>query len=361
MRGRVWLATTAAVAVVIGLGLQTISDDPGRSDAAGTAGSDDGAGLQTAEVRRGQLSSEREFKASVSFGDRWAVNTAATGTLTSHRDVGKVVRPGDELVRVDDHPLFLAHGAMPMYRELHKVNTGGRDQYGNRLKRQRGADVLQLQAYLIEGGYDDGEGLDSDAEFGTKTEDAVEAWQEDVGLPVTGRVDSSQIVFSPELLRIAAEVRVGAPFTGLEVNHAEASVLIDTSNRDRGALDVGTDVTVTLPDGSELPGSVVEQEQVTAADGSTVWRSTVEVVGQLPGDASTAEVSVLDVVAEDALIVPVGALLALAEGGFAVELVTEDGTHLVAVEVDDVVDGQAAITVATSGAVDVGDDVVVPS
>ncbi len=36
----------------------------------------------------------------------------------------------------------------------------------------------------------------------------------------------------------------------------------------------------------------------------------------------------IDVVADDVLIVPVGALLALAEGGFAVEIPTETGSRL---------------------------------
>ncbi len=79
----------------------------------------------------------------------------------------------------------------------------------------------------------------------------------------------------PDPVRIAETARVGSTFSGLPVNQAEAEVLIDTSNRDRGALPVGAEVTVTLPDGSEMTGTVVEQEQVVGADGSRIWRTTI--------------------------------------------------------------------------------------
>lgn len=357
MRRRTWLISIVVAAVLGGSTLQLTSNGSSPSAAADSGDASEEGAAPTATITRGQLSIEHEFKATVSFGEPWVVTTGAIGTVTQHREVGEIVHRGDTLLRIDDKPVTLAHGAMPMYRELRRVRSGERDQNGDRLGLQSGADVLQLQAFLIDGGFDDGEGLDPDAEFGTKTEDAVEAWQESVGLPTTGRVDSSQIVFSPNPVRVAATARVGSMFSGLEVNQAEPKVLVDTSNRDRGALPVGAEVTVTLPDGSELNGGVVEQEQVVGADGSRVWRTTIHASSELPGDAASAEVTVVDVVADDVLIVPVGALLALAEGGFAVEIPTETGSRLVAVEVGDVIDGQAEV----SGDVAVGDQVVIPS
>jgi multidrug efflux pump subunit AcrA (membrane-fusion protein) len=56
------------------------------------------------------------------------------------------------------------------------------------------------------------------------------------------------------------------------------------------------------------------------------------------------------------MIVPVGALLALAEGGYAVEVVDGDGTtHLVGVDIGEILDGKVEI----SGGVEVGDSVLV--
>ena len=60
-------------------------------------------------------------------------------------------------------------------------------------------------------------------------------------------------------------------------------------------------------------------------------------------------------VADDVLIVPVAALLAPAEGGYAVEIVDGSSTHLVAVDVGAILDGRAEI----DGDVAEGDTVVV--
>jgi len=139
------------------------------------------------------------------------------------------------------------------------------------------------------------------------------------------------------------------------VTNADAAVLVDTSNRDRSALAVGTEVQLALPDGTSLTGTVSTQEQATADDGSVLWRTTVAVDGELPGSAAAATVTVTDVAAKDVLLVPVGALLALAEGGFAVEVSSGTATTLVKVDVGEVLDGQAEIT----GDISEGDDVVI--
>ena len=60
--------------------------------------------------------------------------------------------------------------------------------------------------------------------------------------------------------------------------------------------------------------------------------------------------------ARDALVVPVAALLALAEGGYAVEVVDETGHHLVGVRLGAFADGLVAVT----GDVRAGQHVVVP-
>ncbi|MGZ0230817.1 MAG: hypothetical protein ACKVKO_12825, partial [Acidimicrobiales bacterium] len=73
--------------------------------------------VDTVAVRRGDLSTEREFRADVSFGERWAINTAAAGTITQQHEIGDTVDFGEVLVHLDNEPLFLVEGSMPMYRE----------------------------------------------------------------------------------------------------------------------------------------------------------------------------------------------------------------------------------------------------
>ncbi len=351
---------TSAVGLVVVIGAATVATTTDALSSGTDAGSEStaaSASFDTVDARRGDLSVDREFKASISFGDSWTVTTAAAGTITSQNLIGTIVGFGETLIRIDDKPLFLAQGAMPMYRELFKVDTRQRDLNGKRLELLTGLDVGQLQSFLLDGGFDADGKLEADGIFGDSTVKAVKAWQEAVGLPITGRVDSAQIVFAPDPVRIASDSRVGAGFLGLEVNNAESSVLIDTSNRDRGALPVGSSVRVTPTNATTLVGVVDDQEQVSGADGSLVWRTTITVDEALPGDTSTATVVVTETLAEDVLIVPVGALLALAEGGFAVEVPTQTGTNLVRVEVGEVLDGQAEI----SGDVAVGDQIVMPT
>lgn len=343
------LTAAGAVTAVTGLldeGTETVTNAVARTavDA-----------LDKVAVRRGDLSTEREFRAEVSFGDQWVITTAATGTITQQRAVGETVEFGETLLRIDDKPVFLANGTMPTYRELHRVDARARDANGDRLQLVVGLDVTQLQSFLLDAGFDADGNLEIDGQFGGNTEKAVKAWQEAVGLPVTGSVDDTQIVFAPDPVRIATESRIGAEFEGLEVNNAESAVLVDTTNRDRAALPVGADVALALPDGTQLAGTVTNQAQVTAADGSQVWRTTIQAAARLPGAASSVTVTVTELVAKDVLLVPTGALLALAEGGFAVEVITGPTTDLVRTEVGEVLDGQAEI----SGDLAVGDEVVV--
>ena len=90
------------------------------------------------------------------------------------------------MIWVDDKPVVLAEGDVPIHREPALAGT-----------RMTGADVTQLQQFLVSQGYDDEGRLHVDGEFGTTTRDAVKDWQAASGLPETGRVDASQLVFSP--------------------------------------------------------------------------------------------------------------------------------------------------------------------
>lgn len=357
MNRRKFITSAAAVTLLTGAGAAAAGSGM-LADSAETATEAASApdAVESVAARRGDLSIEREFRADVSFGEQWAINTAAAGTITQQHSVGEIVDFGETLLHLDDKPLFLGDGAMPMFRELHKVDTRARDGNGNRLQLLGGTDVAQLQSFLLEVGFDADGHLEVDGQFGSYTETAIKAWQEAAGLSVTGSVDNTQIVFGPDPVRIATESRVGAAFAGLEVNNAEPAVLVDTSNRDRAALPIGAEVEIVLPDGTELAGTVTDQEQVTGADGSQVWRTTIEAAGELPGDASSATVTVTEVVAQDVLLVPTGALLALAEGGFAVEVIAGSSTELARVEVGEVLDGLAEV----SGDLAVGDEVVVP-
>jgi peptidoglycan hydrolase-like protein with peptidoglycan-binding domain len=218
-----------------------------------------------------------------------------------------------------------------------------------------GADVAQLQRVLVAQGFDRDGTLEVDGVFDSDTRRAVLDWQEATWQAETGRVTRSEMVFSPEPLRVSNAQRVGAVFEGLEVTNWEPAVTVDVANRDRDLLEVGTPVTIEFGDGTTVAGTVSEQISVPQDDGSTMARSTIEPDGAVPGETGQVTIAVDATLASDVMIAPVGALLALAEGGFAVEVVEGSATRLVGVELGEILDGQAEI----SGDLAVGDTVLV--
>lgn len=298
----------------------------------------------TAAVSRGDLTTDYEFDGVVDYGDPWSIPITSEGVVTESSDQGSTLEFGEALITIDRKPVLLAKGDVPMYRELNRTSP-----------RLTGPDVSQFQRFLLDQGFDDDGRLEVDGVFGYSTERAVEDWQEALGLEETGRVDQSMIVFSPVPLRISSEAKVGAAFTGLEVTEAIPLVSVDTNSLDRSGLPVGDEVTIELADGSTMPGVIADQAREILEDGSTVWRTTVELTDDPPSDTSAVLVQSTVVAAENVLHVPVSALLALAEGGYAVEKVSAAGTELVSVEVGEVVGGLAEV----SGDIVEGDEVVV--
>jgi multidrug efflux pump subunit AcrA (membrane-fusion protein) len=143
---------------------------------------------------------------------------------------------------------------------------------------------------------------------------------------------------------------------------------------DEGLLAVGDPVTVELPDLSEVPGTVVfvPQAPTASASGQATFQVLVEIgsesgiadptaaaaLAELPDETLVDVIFVSDAV-DDVMAIPVSALVALLEGGYAVEVRTGLGqTQLVAVEVGFF--GSNNMIAVTSDALEPGDQVVVP-
>jgi peptidoglycan hydrolase-like protein with peptidoglycan-binding domain len=258
-----------------------------------------------------------------------AVVNRAVGTLTSVPDSGAIIRFGDVLYTVNTAPVVLLEGGIPMYRDLQAGDEG--------------PDVEQLEIVLVSLGYDpDGHAV-IDEEFDDDTEEMVQRWQEAMGIDATGQVSLGDVVFLPEPIRVASvNADVGEPvqsgFRVITTSGSTTVVSVRLDARDQGVVSEGDAVAVVLPDESSVPATVTSVGTVairTEGDGSFFEvEVTLDERGTADGlDEAPVSVEVVTEEAVDVLAIPVGALLALSEGGYAVEVLGSDGsTRLVRVE-----------------------------
>ena len=229
-----------------------------------------------------------------------------------------------------------------------------------------GADVLQLERALDALGYLDRD-IEPDRAFGARTRRAVRAWQRDAGVRVDGVVGLGEVVFAPGAVRVASlAAQLGGSHgpggTIATITSATRVVSLDLDADRQDILDVGVAVEVELPDGSRTAGTVSEVGRVASTESGGDPQVPVTITLTDPaatGDLDGAPVTVIVTRErrEDVLTVPVDALLALREGGYAVEVADAAGeSHLVGVALGLFADGRVQVT----GGVSDGDEVVVP-
>lgn len=360
-------ATAAGAALVLaaGAGLLLPSVLGGApADARGTSSEDDAttAATATASVDRRDLVEREELDGTLGFGERRDVGFGGQGTITALPAEGTVVDRGGQLGEVDGDPVSLLFGDRPLWRA---IGEGTPDGSGT----TDGADIAQLEANLIALGYATEAALGPNEAWSQATTAAVRAWQEDLGLEETGRIEPGQVVFAPGPVRIAAHLAdLGAQAGGpaLQVTGTERLVDVDLDADRQGLLEVGQAVEVALPDGAVVAGTVRSiASSVTPGNPQQGTSATVAVVVVLDDpaaagalDEAPVEVRVVSVQAEAALAVPVEALLALAEGGYAVE--RPDGS-LVGVELGAFADGYVQVEAVGGEALAEGDELVVPA
>lgn len=331
----------------------SLGGDPDPDAAAATAPA---GAVETALAERRDLTETQSVSGSVGHGGPKELLIEASGIITDAPAQDAVLRAGDEALRIDDRPVTVAQGTQPLYRELRRVPSSERDAAGDRVGLQTGPDVAQLQRYLLDHGYDDDGRLEADGIFGSQTERAVKAWQRDTGHPATGRVDRSQLVFTTGPVRVDSTLEVGDSFSQLSVTGVTPTVTLEVTAKQRRFFPAGTSVSVET-DTATVQGVVTSSKRTTAADGSTSYEVEVELVeGTEVGSTEVVEVTASRVIAEDVVAVPVRALVALAEGGWAVQIADGDSVRLSGVQLGEVVDGMAEVT-----GIDEGTEVVVPT
>ncbi|MEU5613442.1 peptidoglycan-binding domain-containing protein [Streptomyces sparsogenes] len=326
----------SAVAVVGALGL-------GGGDGSDSGGPGSGRGDRTVRVTRGTLVDETAVDGTLDHGPEVPFEARAEGTITWLPQPEKTITRGGTLLRVDEKPVVLMYGNLPMYREL----AVGRDPD----RPLRGLDVKQFESNLAMLGYS---GFTVDDTYSQLTADAVKRWQKDLGRPRTGKVGIGDIAYASGPVRIArTSVRVGAQATGTVLSYTSTarSVTVEAPAGEIGWAERGNRVTVELPGGHTVKGRVAEIGQnASPAQGAEGGDGGGDAGGGGGGEgdaAKNAKVPVLIRISdqealgrlnstpvtvryvgrkrENVLTVPVAALVALAEGGHGLELADGDG------------------------------------
>ena len=309
----------------------------------------------TAEVQRRDLVEVVEESGTLGYRDAAPVRGHRGGTLTGTSEPGAVIERGQSAFSVDGRAVPILYGTVPMWRRL---DVGA-----------EGVDVEQLEANLVAMGYDSEESLGGgDGKYDARTAAAVKRWQNDLGIDQTGVIDHGDFEFTDGAVRVekntvdvGEQVGPGSPVLEVTATTKEVVVELDASRQslvgDREAVEI------ELPDGTIAAGKVTRVGRVATADDANGGGGTpkIEIVITLDDPAAGGSLDSAPVTvriersrASAVLAVPIRTLLALAEGGYAVEIVHGGGRQLVAVELGSFADGWVEIV----GNVREGDTVV---
>jgi len=294
----------------------------------------------TTPVQFTTLTSELRLNAQLGFGEITALPITPE-MITVLPVVGAEVQLGEKVYEAHGAPVVLFQGTRPFWRDLALGVTDGED-------------VRQLQQNLIDLGFLRGEAT---GRFAAATNAAVRAWQRSLGVPQTGVFTPASVVVanSPSIRINQVTAALGdsavSPGTYSETTLRATATLTDAQ---ASQLTAGTPVVVQLPDGTEIPSelaTVAPGGAPTADGGMTMPTATIE----FPDQDALAQVgpnAVRVIVRDDAnqaatLVVPATALLASADGGYAVEI--WDGATIRRVQVQIGLVADARVQVLASG------------
>jgi Putative peptidoglycan binding domain len=295
--------------------------------------------VNTAAVTRATITNTVQASGELSYAGHYTVANQAQGTAYTWLPAeGSVIRRGHALYEVDGAPVTLFYGPRPEWRTLYRGVTPG-------------PDIAQLDRNLVALGY--GKYLTVSDHFTGATAYAVGQWQQATGRTVTGTVPLGQVAYAPGPARVTGVTPAlgSPPQPGTPVLTATSTLPVVTAQlpvTQEYLVHAGNRVTVTLPDGTTTTSgtvTAVSTVAVAAAAGDsgqgqggpapgpsggpgntspetvtmTVRLARPQAAGNL--DQAPVSVSIVSAQARNALAVPITALVALAGGGYAVEVV----------------------------------------
>ncbi|WP_205315269.1 peptidoglycan-binding protein [Nonomuraea lactucae] len=329
-----------------------------------------GPKVASVAVTRTDLSDSREMEGTLGFGASRTIKGAAGGRVTWLPRVGATVKRGRQLYRVDDRPAVVFYGGTPMYRRLGTAGAVGRDV-------RVVADNLRALGYDIGAQPPPGTTVRPRAAArrtappggspsrtpapGTRSRPvtvkggdgvltssliaAIKRWQPTAGMEPTGVLDVTDVVVTQGAVRVGkldAQLGDEASAELLTLTATKKTVTVPVDVLDIGSIRKGQRVSVALPGRSTTPGRVTAISTIIQGTGDdrdgaagnpsqqldvTVSLKNAKAVRGV--DAANVKVRFAAKTRKDVLVVPVGALLALSEGGYGVRV---PGGRLVAVE-----------------------------
>jgi hypothetical protein len=372
----------AAAVVVLAIAIGGVAVMSGAKQAA-TAGSQLPVG--SAQVQRRTLSAIVSEAGTLTYrarsdGSSYSMINRAGGTYTKLPAAGQVIRQGHVLYRVDDRPVLLLHGSTPAYRTLSAGASG--------------PDVAELNADLVALGFATRAQLSpKSVSFGPATTAAVMKLQAALSMTQNGTLTLGQVVFEPSAVRVTSVLAQlgGSAQVGAAVMQGTSTVRqvqLALSAAEQTTVAVGDKVSITLPDNRATPGVVSSVGAVaicapssgsggsgssSATPGTTACSSGSSTptiaVGVTPShlaamgkwDRAPVQVGITTASVRNALVVPVTALLARSDGGYAVEVVGAGARNrLVQVSLGLFDDAEGLVQVTASG-LSAGQEVVVPA
>jgi hypothetical protein len=283
------------------------------------------ASVETAAIEKRTMEATVELDGTLAYDRELSVVAASAGTLTALPAAGRVIERGGQLFELDGKRrpiLFL--GNRPLWRSLDEDADDG-------------IDIQLIEANLKALGHAPA-GMKVDRHWDAKTTTAVKRWEKATGQKRDGAIALGDVIILPTALRVretsaplGSMVGPGTPI--LSATSATKIVTVDLATTDRDGLAVGTAVSITLPDETVIAGRVRSIGRVaTVADQGA--SATVPVVIDLDDPAAAPDLDRAPVTVHvtteshpDVLAVPVDALVALLEGGYAVEVVDPSGAR----------------------------------
>lgn len=305
---------------------------------------------------------------------QFAILAAGGGTITDIAAAGLAVTTGTVLYRADGFPVVAVEGDPSALAVLGRDLSIGVDS---------GNDVKLLEQMLRSGGFDVGGTLVVDDTFDATTAEAVLAWWQSIDPTLVAEL-ADLVVPTNSLIVVPAGLRTTSAALDEGVVLASDALVMSLSVPARrvttsapvgdATFALGSVIEVEYSDGTATDGRVVEVGNIASntsnQPGATPSVEITIEVTEIPAAMDTfvsvpVTLRVVDQTIDGALVVPTTALLALLEGGYALEVVTAPATattpattQLIAVTPGLYIDGDVVVT---GDQVVAGLEVVVPS